>query len=281
VTKITIEPITPSIGANIYVAPGDLLNDGIPAQIMAALNKHMVVVFPQNHMSDEQFLNLAGALGERHALAATADGSDTSDKGIYRIALDKDDKTQLDFVKGNDYWHMDGTSYEAPGKGTMLKCESPASEGGDTGFANLFAAYEALPEKKKRELEGLHIVHCMAAVGRKMYEHPTADDFARWDRVFPPLEHPLVWHQKDGRTSLVIGATADHIAGMDRQAGAALIQELVDWSTQDRFTYRHTWKKGDVVIFNNPGLLHRSYPYTAAAGRLMHRTTLKGVEAFA
>jgi alpha-ketoglutarate-dependent taurine dioxygenase len=281
VTNIRIEPITSSIGANIYIAPEDVLNDGIPARIMDALNKHMVVVFPQNHMSDEQFLGLASALGERHALAATADGSDTSDNGIYRIALDKDDKTQLDFVRGNDYWHMDGTSYDAPGKGTMLKCETPASEGGDTGFANLFAAYEALPEKRKRELEDLRVVHCLAAVGRKLYEHPTEDDFARWDRVFPPLEHQLVWRQKDGRTSLVIGGTADDIAGMDHDEGAALLQELLDWSTQDRFTYRHTWKKGDVVIFNNPGLLHRSFPYTAAAGRLMHRTTLKGVEAFA
>ena len=280
-TKIEIEPITPSIGAYIHVAPDDLLNHGIAARIMDTLNKHMVVVFPQNHMSDEQFLGLAGALGERHALAATADGSDTSDKGIYRIALDKDDRTQLDFVKGNDYWHMDGTSYDKPGKGTMLKCETPASEGGDTGFANLFAAYEALPENKKRAIEDLEVVHCMAAVGRKMYEQPTADDYARWDRVFPPIQHPLVWHQKDGRTSLVIGATADHIADMGRAEGAALLQELVDWSTQDRFTYRHKWKKGDVVIFNNPGLLHRSYPYTEASGRLMHRTTLKGVEAFA
>lgn len=280
-TNIIIEPITPTIGAWIKVAADDLLKDGNPARIMDALNKYMVVVFPQTDMSDEQFLNLAGALGERHAVTATADGSKTSDKGIYRIALDKDDKTQLDYVKGNDYWHMDGTSYDMPGKGTMLKCERPASEGGDTGFANLFAAYEALPEERKRALEGLRVVHCLAAVGRKMYEHPTDDDFARWNRVFPPLEHPLIWHQKDGRTSMVIGATADHIAGMGRDEGAALIQELVDWSTQDRFTYRHKWKKGDVVIFNNPGLLHRSYPYTEASGRLMHRTTLKGVEAFA
>jgi alpha-ketoglutarate-dependent taurine dioxygenase len=280
-TNIGIEPITPSIGARITVAPEDILNDGVPAQIMAALNKYMVVVFSQIHMSDDQFVSLASALGEKRALGPTSDGSAASEKGLYRISLDKDDKTQLDFVKGNDYWHMDGTSYDVPGKGTMLKCESPPSEGGDTGFANLFAAYEALPEKRKRELEGLRVMHCLAAVGRKMYANPTEDDFARWDRVFPPIEHPLVWHQKDGRTSLVIGSTASGIVGMDHNAGAALLDELVDWCTADRFTYRHKWKKGDVVIFNNPGLLHRSYPYTEAAGRIMHRTTLKGVEAFA
>lgn len=123
-------------------------------------------------------------------------------------------------MKGNDYWHMDGTSYAVPGKSTMLKCESPPSEGGDTEFANLFAAYEALPTERKRQLEGLRVIHCLAAVGRGIYAHPTQDDFARWNAVFPPTEHPLVWHQKDGRTSLMIGSTAHDVVGMVHRDGA-------------------------------------------------------------
>jgi alpha-ketoglutarate-dependent taurine dioxygenase len=67
---------------------------------------------------------------------------------------------------------------------------------------------------------------------------------------------------------------------MSPAEGAALLDELLTWSTQDRFTYRHTWRDGDLVIFNNPALLHRSYPYSDAAGRVMHRTTLKGTEPF-
>ncbi len=176
---------------------------------------------------------------------------------------------------------MDGTSYNVPGKGTLLKCENPPSAGGETDFANLFAAYEALPPEKKRQLEGMRVVHCLEAVGRKMYTKPTAEDFERWHAVFPPTEQPLVWKQQDGRTSLVIGATALDIVGMPHEEGYALLQELVEWCTQDRFTYRHHWRKGDVVIFNNPGLLHRSRPYDEASGRVMHRTTLTGVEAIA
>ncbi len=79
----------------------------------------------------------------------------------------------------------------------------------------------------------------------------------------------------------MIGSTADSIVGMSREDGEALLQELLDWCTQDRFTYRHRWQKGDLVIFNNPGLLHRSRPYSEQAGRVMHRTTLKGYEAIA
>ncbi|MET0240162.1 MAG: TauD/TfdA family dioxygenase [Sphingobium sp.] len=277
-TAIEIEPITPQIGAYVKVAAEDILAEGVPPQIMAALNKYNVLVFPQVNLTDEQFVGLTNALGENHDLAATADGSDTSNKGIYRIALDKSDKAQLDYIRGNDYWHMDGTVYNVPGKSTMLKCERPASAGGDTEFASLFAAYEALPEERKQQIENLRVIHCLEAVGRRLYDEPTAEDFERWNTLFPPTEHPLVWHQKDGRTSLLIGVTAFGIKDMDDAEGRKLLDELVDWSTQDAFTYRHHWQKGDMVMFNNPGMLHRSRPYDEASGRIMHRTTLKGTE---
>lgn len=278
---VEFEPITPHTGAYVKVAAEDVVQAGVPAQILAALNKYNVLVFPEVNMSDDTFVALTNALGRNQDLSVTADNSEASAKGIYRIALDKDDSTQLDYVKGNDFWHMDGTSYDTPGKSTLLKCESPPSEGGDTGFANLHAAYEALPENRKQELAGLRVVHCLRAVGRRIYYEPTAEDFARWSRVFPPREHPLVWRQKDGRTSMLIGTTAEDIVGMHHADGERLLEELLVWSTQDRFTYRHKWRKGDLVMFNNPGMLHRSHPYDEASGRVMHRTTLKGEEAIA
>jgi alpha-ketoglutarate-dependent taurine dioxygenase len=280
-SSLTIEPINERIGANIQVAAEDLLDDGNPAKIMAALNKFNVLVFPEIHMTDEQFVALTGALGEKHDLAATQDNSDTSKKGIYRIELDAKakDKNQLDYIRGNDIWHMDGTSYNVPGKSTLLKCERAASAGGDTEFANLFAAYAALPEARKQQLEKLRVVHCMEAIGLQLYDAPSADDFARWNALFPPTEHPLVWHQQDGRTSLLIGGTALKIAGMADDESRKCLNELLHWSTQAQFTYRHHWRTGDMVMFNNPGLLHRSHPYNEAAGRIMHRTTLKGTEA--
>lgn len=274
-----IEPISPEIGANIVLAGKDAVVDGVPDQILDALNRYNVLVFPEVDMSDDTFVALSARLGDMHEPAATADGSTVNAKGIYRIALDKDDRNQLDYVKGNDYWHMDGTVYNVPNKGTLLKCESPAKQGGDTEFANLFAAYAALPDEKKEAIADLRVVHCLASVGRKMYANPTPEDFARWDAVFPPREHPLVWKQADGRTSLLIGSTADHIVGMEPAASTALLDELLEWCTDARFTYRHKWKKGDMVAFNNPGLLHRSQPYDESAGRLMHRTTIKGHEA--
>jgi alpha-ketoglutarate-dependent taurine dioxygenase len=176
---------------------------------------------------------------------------------------------------------MDGTVYETPGKATLLKCETPPREGGDTGFASLHAAYAALPDTRKDEINGLKVRHAFRAVGRRLYDEPTQEQIAEWDGFFPPIAHPLVWHQKCGRTSMLIGATGYDLVGRPHEEGAALIEELTEFATQEEFTYRHQWKKGDLVIFNNPALLHRSYAYNKESGRMMHRTTIAGTEAIA
>lgn len=275
---LNIEQITPILGAFVHISAEDTVTDGVPGALLDALNRYNVLVFPRIHMSDDIFLQLTAAMGEKHELAATADGSAASDKGIFRIARDKDDKTQREFILGNDFWHMDGMNYEVPVKATLLKCEQAPREGGDTGFASLHAAWDALPEERKKQLRDLTVGHCLSACLRRLYDNPTEEDFARWDAVFPRVEHPLVWAQANGRSALLIGSTASDIAGMSHEDGGALLDHLLAWCTQERFTYRHKWSDGDLVIFNNPGLLHRSYPYPDAAGRVMHRTTLKGME---
>ncbi|BFM09332.1 TauD/TfdA dioxygenase family protein [Halioxenophilus aromaticivorans] len=277
---LNLEKITDHLGARVFIDASQLLAPDAPAAVLDALNQYGVLVFPQIHVPDETLVAFTNQLGDMEAATRTADGSNVSAKGIYRIALDKDDKTQRDYVVGNNYWHMDGTSYEVPGKATLLKCESPASAGGETDFAHVYAAYEALPEDKKHALQNLRVIHGLKAVGVKIYDNPTPEDFERWRVAFPETEQPLVWHQANGRTSLVIGSTAQSIVDMPEAEGYQLLQELTDWCTQPQFTYRHHWQQGDLVIFNNPGLLHRSRPYAENSGRVMHRTTVKGVEAF-
>ncbi|MEJ5978847.1 TauD/TfdA family dioxygenase [Novosphingobium sp. PS1R-30] len=276
---VEFEPITPAIGAYVRAKAEDVIQDGAPGRILEALNRYNVLVFPEVHMSDDIFLALTAAMGVMHDNKNTDDGTAVSQKGIFRIALDKDDKTQREFILGNDFWHMDGMSYTVPVKATLLKCESAPREGGDTGFASLHAAYEALPDDRKQALQDLKVGHCLSSSLRRLYEAPTPEDFARWDAIFPRLEHPLVWHQDDGRSAMLIGSTANDVTGMEEAESRALLDELLEWATQERFTYRHQWRDGDLVIFNNPGLLHRSYPYDDEAGRVMHRTTLKGTEA--
>lgn len=234
------EPITPDLGAYVHIAADDLLHGNASARILKALSHYNVLVFRQVGINDDTFLAFTAALGNMHASTVTDDGSVASRKGLFRIALDKDDRTQREFIRGNDYWHMDGMSYAVPVKATLLKCESAPSLGGDTGFANLHAAYAALRPEMQDRLDGLIVGHCLSAALGRLYDAPTSADFARWNAIFPRLEHPLVWKQENGRSALLIGSTANDIVGISPEAGRVLLDELLEWCTQDRFTYRHT-----------------------------------------
>mgnify|MGYP001119435416 CR=1 FL=1 len=126
--------------------------------------------------------------------------------------------------------------------------------------------------------------------GGEFFDAPTEDAFRAAvlgqvgeSRLATAIDkaHKLVWTHKSGRKSLVIGCSASHIEGMDREEGQQLLQELLDWSTQPRFVYRHEWTPGDLLIWDNTGVLHRAEPYPLDCGRLMHRTTLLGEEPFA
>ena len=109
-------------------------------------------------------------------------------------------------------------------------------------------------------------------------DDPSPEELALW-RTRPSKEHPLVWLHRSGRRSLVIGATADHIAGMDLDEGRALLRDLLDRSTAPDRVFRHHWTVGDMVIWDNRGVLHRACRYDPDSPRDMHRTTFVGDEA--
>ena len=94
----------------------------------------------------------------------------------------------------------------------------------------------------------------------------------------PAKEHPLVWRHRSGRRSLVLGATTDHVVGMEPDEGRALLDDLLHRATTPDRVYRHEWQVGDVVIWDNRGVLHRALPYDPTSPRDMHRTTFAGDE---
>ena len=279
---IPVEPIAPNFGARVMIPAGHILDDGVPERCLSLLDEHGVLVFPQISVSDEVQIAFSNRLGKMQGSRLRAKADTAADKmGIYPVTLDPGRAKFLDYIHSNEHWHMDGTTYEIPPKATNLKCEVPPNSGGDTEFANLFAAYDDLPASRKSELANFRVVHSAATANLRFFSNPSVLDLQRWLSDGPPREQPLVWQQSSGRRSLVIGSTADHIDGMDLDKGRALLDELLAWCTQPEYCYRHKWKKGDMVIWNNPGLLHRAHHYTVDSGRLMHRTTIMGSEAFA
>jgi alpha-ketoglutarate-dependent taurine dioxygenase len=160
---------------------------------------------------------------------------------------------------------------------TVLSAHAVAEHGGETEFASTYGAYDTLPDDEKARADTLRVVHTIEASQRLHNPSPTEEEVARW-RLRPPKEHPLVWRHRDGRRSLVIGATASHIVGMDEAEGKAVLQDLLDHATAPERVYRHTWAVGDLVIWDNRGVLHRACEYDPDSPRVMHRCTLSGDE---
>jgi alpha-ketoglutarate-dependent taurine dioxygenase len=123
-------------------------------------------------------------------------------------------------------------------------------------------------------------VHALEASLLMVTPEPSLAQLESW-RMEPAREQPLVWTHASGHKSLVLGATAMGVVGRSAQDSNTLLTKLRDWVTQPRYVYRHHWRMGDVVLWNNTGVLHRVLPYAADSGRLLRRITLRGEELLA
>ncbi|WP_068157868.1 TauD/TfdA dioxygenase family protein [Rhodococcus phenolicus] len=271
-------PVNPAIGIEITGVAGNNLADARAAdRCRELLDLHGVVVFRSAHIDDDSLVALSRLLGE---VVVAPMGGQEEHPEISAISLDPSKTVLATANRGTFHWHIDGATDAIPQKGTLLTALDVSDEGGDTEFANTYAAYEALGEDEKAELSGLRVVHSFAAAQLLAEPDPTDKQRAAWDRV-PVREHPLVWTRRSGRRSMLLGATASHIVGRPYEEGRELLDRLLAWSTQPRFALRHHWQPGDLVLWDNTGMLHRAVPYSPTSPRLLHRTTLVGEEAVA
>jgi alpha-ketoglutarate-dependent taurine dioxygenase len=235
-----------------------------------------VVVFPEVHISDDDLLAFSRLLG---TVVLQSTGEHRVPE-IQTITLDpsKTRKELAGYRQGNFLWHIDGAIDETPQKGTLLTAREVDPSGGDTEFANTYSAFEALPDHEKTEISALRVRHSFAHA--QSLANPDASDAQRghWDRV-PERIHPLVWKHRNGHSSLLLGATAAEVVGWPQERSRALLDRLQAWCTQPQFTLRHRWNRGDLVVWDNTGMLHRALPFEPTSLRLMHRTTLQGEEA--
>jgi alpha-ketoglutarate-dependent taurine dioxygenase len=252
-----------------------LLSDAVdPTQLMALLEEHGVLVFPEIGLDDAGLLAFSRRLGEIVSVPAGA-GELTE---LYKISLDENATDTL-YVKGTQHWHIDGLmDREKPTKASLLTARALATGGGgDTQFASTYAAYEALSDEERERYADLRVVHTVEHAYRLIDPDPEPEILARIQAI-PSDEHPLVWTHESGRRSLVLGATATRIVGMDERESEALLRDLLERATPDEQVYSHHWSLGDLVIWDNTGVLHQVTPYAVDSGRLMHRVTLEGTE---
>ncbi|MGC9542125.1 TauD/TfdA dioxygenase family protein [Streptomyces sp. UG1] len=267
---IESKALSPALGVE-FTGVTDPLEESFVHRCVEALKWRGVLLVRGLHLDDGQQLAFSRRLGEVVALRG---------QEIFPISVNPAKSKSAKYLKGAFFWHLDGTSDDIPIKATTLTARHVATAGGGTEFAGTYAAYENLPEKDRERYDDLRVVHTFEAAQRLVHPDPTEQELAAW-RTQPAHEMPLVWRRRDGRRSLVIGATADHVVGMDPGDSRALLDELLDWTTQERFRYTHDWEVGDLVVWDNTGVLHRALPYDENSERLLHRTTIVGDEAFA
>jgi alpha-ketoglutarate-dependent taurine dioxygenase len=272
---ITRTELSPTVGLEITgVAGADLVDRAMADDCQAALDRYGVVVYRGLHIDDANLVRFSRMLGEVVVPSVNDVGEHPE---VATITMDPGKSQLAALRKGNFLWHIDGAHDELPQKATLLAAHEVDPAGGDTEFASTYAAYDALSDDEKNEIDDLRVVHRFSRPMRLSFPDATPEQQTGWERV-PAREHPLVWRRRDGRRSLLIGITADEIVGWPEDRGRALLDRLNDWSTQPRFAYRHQWQVGDLVVWDNTGMLHRALPFEPTSRRMLHRTTLVGEE---
>lgn len=285
--SITVNPVTPDFVAEI--AGLDLAQPLRPADrdaIEAAINRYAIVVFHDQKLSDDQQLAFARNFGPIHSPAqkarhtgikhrlASNEIADISNLDGDSKVLEPDSKRRLDWL-ANRLWHTDASFRAVPGALSMLYAHVVPDEGGDTEFADLRAAYDALPQKTKDQVEGLIAEHSIFhSRGQLAVTQYTPEELAN----LPPVPQRVVrTHPGSGRKTLYLAAHASHILSMTVADGRLLLMDLIEHATQPRFVHSHSWKQGDLVIWDNRCTMHRARPFDTTKVRDLRRVTTRDV----
>jgi alpha-ketoglutarate-dependent 2,4-dichlorophenoxyacetate dioxygenase len=278
---ITIRKITPVFGAEITGVDLTHLDDATFEHIEDAFETYSVLVFPQQNLDDDAQIAFSRRFGDLEKTQGHI-ANNFQVKHVSEITnLDPDgklmapDDPRVLYRLGQRNWHSDSSFKRVPAKASLLHARKLPPDGGDTQFASLRAAYDALPDARKRDLEDKVAIHHYA-YSRRNGGYALTNEAE--DKRFPPVPQAMIRaNPVNGRKALYVGSHASHIRGMPEDEGRALLKELLDFATQDQFTYQHHWKVGDLVMYDNRAALHRARPYKITEHpRILHRTTVMG-----
>jgi alpha-ketoglutarate-dependent taurine dioxygenase len=279
---VTITRRHPLIGAEVRGVDLGRVDDAAFGRIYDAWLEHLLLVFPEQDLTDDEQIAFARRFGELE-IHPSREHRSSRHPEIYRVS-NVDERGNIMPQEGTGWrymnltwlWHTDSSFREVPSMGSILHGIEVPPEGGDTLFANMYAVYEALPDAMKARIRGLRVLHSHDQVLSHDQKLKNANqDYTK----LPPVHHPLVRrHPVTGRLSLFLSPhTMERIEGLTEDESRALLDELTAFATQDRFVYRHRWQTDDVIFWDNRCTMHAVMPYDAAnRRRVMHRTTIVG-----
>ncbi|MEX2454353.1 MAG: TauD/TfdA family dioxygenase [Rhodospirillaceae bacterium] len=272
---LNVRRLSPALGAEMRGVDLDRpLDDAVFARIHAAWLEHLVLVFPGQTLSERRQVEFAERLGTPVGQRSKerSDARTDSDMRVMLISNIRENGEPIGLLPdGELMFHTDSVYLERPLKGAMLYAEEIPSRGGNTLFVNMHMAYDALSPGMKALLEGLRAVH--------VFDYETQVKTGRLDRSGARNHvHPVVrTHPETGRRALYVNRLmTEEIVGMPEAESDALLGELFDHAERPEFIYSHTWRVGDLVLWDNRCTMHARTDFPANERRLMRRVGLEG-----
>jgi taurine dioxygenase len=283
---ITVKPRHPALGAEIRgVDMRRPLDADTQKQVHAAWMKHLVLVFPDQRITDQEHVAFTRQFGEPEIFHQTSMHLRSERVREIFLVSNVDEQDRLlppsepgqKQLSSSQQWHTDSSYRAQPSVGSLLHGIEISRTGGITQFINMYMVYDELPEGLRRQVEGRKARHDFGMLSRVVGSTPpTAEERA----AMPPVWHPIVRrHPVTGRKSLYISSIYnDAIEGLEEGAARHLIEELTEFAAQPKYMYRHEWEPDDVLMWDNRCTVHAVTPHDPTERRVMHRTTIVGRE---
>lgn len=281
---ITLTPLHPVFAAECSgIDIAEPISAAVAEKIDNAMDRYAVLVFRRERpLTTEQQIAFTTSLGElegpytkinpdQGARLSNAGLSDQSNLGPGDTILAREDRKRL-FMLGNRLWHSDSSYKTIPAKYSLLCAHVLPPEGGDTEFADMRIAWDMLAPGTKAQVKDLVIEHSRI-YSKGVLGVPFTEEEKR---AFAPVRQPLVrTHPRTGRQSLFLSSHAGRVVGWPVPEGMLLLRELMEHATQREFVYRHKWRVGDLVMWDNQSTMHRARPFDDTLyPRDLRRTTL-------
>jgi len=275
--EFTISPRPGGFGCEVIgLDPSLVLPESDFRRIERAWFDHSFLIFRDLQMTPAQHVALTRRFGPLHVMVPT-DWNLPEHPEVFVVGNAVRDGQPHGLRRAGMGWHSDGEDKHIPNAGSMLHAREIPSSGGDTLFADMYAAYESLDDAAKKVIAGRRGRFSRIDMHQVHYPHlPPLSEADRKAR--PDVFHPLVrTHPGSGRKALFVGRWTRDVEGLPTEEGRELIERLFGHATEERFQYRHAWRRNDAVLWDNRCMLHCATGFDEARHtRLMHRTTLEG-----
>jgi taurine dioxygenase len=272
-------PDAPRLGAEIDGVDLRTIDDAAFEAIYRGWVDHQVLLFRGQHLTDQDLIAFSRRFGDLDHAPIQENGQRTANgmPEIYVVSNVIENGVAIGSLGyGEAVWHTDMSYLHAPPKASMLYALEVPPSGGDTSFVDMYAAFDALPERLRERALGLRVKHdgTYNSGGYVRQGVTPTDD----PRQAPGTMHPLVCtHPDSGRRMLYLGRRKmAWLEGFDLAESDALLDEIWAFATQPRFVWTHQWRVGDLVLWDNRCTMHRRDPFDATTRRVMHRTQVKG-----